>query len=143
MFDRLDRKVDVEVGPVQVVGALPLDVEDGAHRGLLKPGKCLEGNEQFTVVNHDPEPVLGNVGHFNLQECVYQALLMASACSSINVRALRGFSIAQTIILRHFNAGLQPEFRLAAVAVNVKKEWGDHRTSCNTTHEKPTGPIPH
>jgi hypothetical protein len=54
MFDRLEREIDIEFRPTQVVGAGPLDAGELPDRGVLKPGELLEGHEQVAIVNPQP-----------------------------------------------------------------------------------------
>jgi len=50
MLDRLYRQVDVQLGPVQMVGARSLYRRDFTNRGVLEPRELLERQKQFPLV---------------------------------------------------------------------------------------------
>jgi hypothetical protein len=57
MFDGVDGKIDVQIGPVQVVGTGQLDIRDFSNRRLPKPRKLVERHEQLAIADEQPEPV--------------------------------------------------------------------------------------
>ena len=57
MIDRIHCEVDVQIGPVEMVGLRLLDVEDGLDRGGLEPRKLLERQKQLAVIDQQPETV--------------------------------------------------------------------------------------
>ena len=65
MIDGLDRHVDIEIGPIQMVRMRQLDVAELADRNLSEPGEVLEGQEALLLPEQEPEPVLRNVGDLN------------------------------------------------------------------------------
>lgn len=65
MLDGVDREVYVEVWPVEVVGMWPFDVQDRGHGGGLEPWELLEGQEQLSLLQEEPEAVLRDVGHLS------------------------------------------------------------------------------
>src|SRR5579859_669909 len=65
--DRVDRQVDVEIGPVKMPWRRPLKPQNRLYRGSLEPGEVLERQEQLTAVEQQPEAVLGNVRDLNFR----------------------------------------------------------------------------
>ena len=65
MFDRLNRYVDVEVGPEQVVGAGQLHVGQLRDRRLAEPGKVSEWKEELPLLEQQPEAMPRNIRDFN------------------------------------------------------------------------------
>jgi len=61
MFYRLDREVDVEIRPVEMVRARKLDVHEFSDRHIAKPRELLERKKQFPLADEDPEAVPRNV----------------------------------------------------------------------------------
>jgi hypothetical protein len=57
MRERLNRYIDVEARPVQVLRARQLDPADLSDGSILEPGVVLERDEQFVIVHEQPEPV--------------------------------------------------------------------------------------
>jgi hypothetical protein len=57
MLDRVYMQIDVEVGPVQVIGLEALHIQDGANGRFLEPGKPVKGQEQFATIEEEPEAV--------------------------------------------------------------------------------------
>ena len=66
MLQRLDRKIDVEPGPMQMMRRWSLDVQEFADRGFSKPWKLFELDEQLISVEQEPKAVSGHVGDFNV-----------------------------------------------------------------------------
>ncbi len=60
-FDGFQGDVDIEVRPVQMVRTLLLDVDDLPDRRVPEPGELVEGNEEFAVVDEQPEAMRGDV----------------------------------------------------------------------------------
>jgi hypothetical protein len=65
MIDGLDRHVDIEIRPIQMMRMRQLDVAELADRNLSEPGEVLEGQEALLLPEQEPEPVLRNVGDLN------------------------------------------------------------------------------
>ena len=65
MVDRIDRNVDVEVGPVKMFAVEERHVLDLADGSFPKPGKCLEREEHLTIRKERPDPVLRDLRDFN------------------------------------------------------------------------------
>jgi len=57
MRDGLDVKIDVEVGPVEMMWLRTLDMEDRAHGCVLKPRELLECEEVLRFVQQQPKSV--------------------------------------------------------------------------------------
>jgi hypothetical protein len=57
MLDRVDREVNIEVGPVQVMGLWPLEVEDRFYRRFREPREFRERHEELAIVNEQPDAV--------------------------------------------------------------------------------------
>jgi hypothetical protein len=57
VLDRIHMKIDVEIGPVQMMGLEALHIQDGADGGPSKPRKPVEGQEQLTIVEEEPKAV--------------------------------------------------------------------------------------
>ena len=66
MFDGVDGQIDIEIRPVEVSRARPLEPKYGLDRSALEPWEVLEGKEQLVIVQQQPEPVLGDVRDLNL-----------------------------------------------------------------------------
>lgn len=66
MPNRLNGQVDVEIGPVQMVGRGKFDVQNLADRDIAKPRKFGERQKQFFIGQQQPEAMLRNIGYFNL-----------------------------------------------------------------------------
>ena len=58
-------QVYVHRRPVEVLGLWPLDVQDGTHGSVLKPGELLEGQEVLFFVEQQPDPIRSNTDHFS------------------------------------------------------------------------------
>lgn len=54
MREHLERQVNVERGPVEVVVAFELHVEHVLDGGMFEPREFLEGQEVFLVVDEQP-----------------------------------------------------------------------------------------
>jgi hypothetical protein len=67
VFDRVDGQIDVEVGPVKMVWLGPVESEDRLVWGALEPRVLIEGQEQLSLVEQQPEAVPGDVGYFSLR----------------------------------------------------------------------------
>lgn len=65
--DGVHRQVDVEVGPVEMVGREDLYVEELSDRGILEPGKVSEREEEFFISQQQPEAVRRNVRYLKLR----------------------------------------------------------------------------
>lgn len=65
VVDALDREVDVEIGPVEMMRVRKLNVAELANRHFAEPGEVVEGEEALAVVEQQPEAVLRDVGDFN------------------------------------------------------------------------------
>lgn len=63
--DGVNRKVNLQAGPLEVIGRWTLYVGDLLHRGLLEPGELLVGQQQLFVAKEHPEAVPRDVGDFN------------------------------------------------------------------------------
>lgn len=58
MTQRLDGKIDVQVGPVKMVWVRKLHVGQLPNRCILEPGKLGKWNEQLLISEQQPEAVL-------------------------------------------------------------------------------------
>jgi hypothetical protein len=47
MLDRFNRKIDVEIRPIEVMRTRKFDIAERTNGGLLKPWEVLEGQEVF------------------------------------------------------------------------------------------------
>jgi hypothetical protein len=65
VIDRLSRKVDIEVWPVEMISMWPFDVAEGCNRCVSKPRELPEWDEALTVVQEQPEAMPGNVSYLN------------------------------------------------------------------------------
>ena len=65
MLDGLERKVNIEVWPINVMGMKKLNIEKFADRHILEPRKVSEGQEQLPAPDQEPEAVLRHVSDFN------------------------------------------------------------------------------
>ena len=67
MFDGLHRKIDIELGPVEVVVLRPHNIEDLRYWRALEPREVLERQEQLSIVKEEPEALPRDVRNFNLR----------------------------------------------------------------------------
>jgi hypothetical protein len=65
VFDALERKIDVELRPVEMVCSRSLDAGKLRDGSVPEPRKVIEGKEMLPAVHEQPEPVLGNVRELN------------------------------------------------------------------------------
>lgn len=63
--DGLDCQIDIQLRPVEVIGRWQFDVENFSNCYVAKPGEFAERQEQFFILQQEPETMLGDVGHFN------------------------------------------------------------------------------
>jgi hypothetical protein len=70
MIERLEREVNVQGSPVQMVRAGPLDVAKLRDRGIAEPRKVVERNEPFALTGKQPEAVRRDVRHLNRRSVV-------------------------------------------------------------------------
>jgi hypothetical protein len=68
--DRVHGKVDVEVGPIEVMRLRSLHVKHSTDRGVAETRKLLEGKEDFPVAQQEPDSVSGDAGDFNVRSVV-------------------------------------------------------------------------
>lgn len=64
LYDRYCQ-INIQVGPMEVTGRGPLDIEDLADRSLFEPGELLARHEQLPVLRQEPYPGRGYVGNLN------------------------------------------------------------------------------
>ena len=67
MLDGLYRKVNVQIRPVQMMGMDKFDVHQLPDRGLMEPRELLKGDEQFSILDQEPEPVPRDIRDLNVQ----------------------------------------------------------------------------
>ena len=65
MRERLDVKIDVELGPIEVVWLRTLDMKDRAHGRVSEPREVPECQEVLGFVQQHPKAVRGNAEDFN------------------------------------------------------------------------------
>ena len=65
VFYRFYREVNIEIGPVKVVGVEQLDIQHLSDRHILKPRKMLERQKHLPLPHQEPETVLGNIRNLN------------------------------------------------------------------------------
>jgi hypothetical protein len=65
VLDRLRRKVDINIWPVEMARTWSLDVAQSRDRCVPEPRKLRERDETFPVVQEQPEAMPGDVGYFN------------------------------------------------------------------------------
>ena len=76
----LNREVDIQLGPVQMIWAWPLDFGQLLDGGLPEPWEVLEGQQQLLVAEQNPEPVLRDVGYFGSKVAVPGVLDFLDVC---------------------------------------------------------------
>lgn len=72
--DGVDRQVNVQRWPIEVVWGGVLDRGDLVHGGLLEPRELFEGEVQLFFTQQQPEAVLGDVRDFNRRSDVARHL---------------------------------------------------------------------
>ena len=65
MQDGIDSKIDIQFGPVQVIGPRALNVKNACHGRLAEPGELVEGQKHFAIPKEQPDTVRGDPGDFN------------------------------------------------------------------------------
>ena len=73
MSNGVDRKIHVEIRPVEVMGLRPFHSYDFCDRGIFKPGKVLERHKQFLIGQKQPEAMLRDVGYLASEVCLPSA----------------------------------------------------------------------
>jgi hypothetical protein len=64
-IEDFDRKIDIEIRPVQVFSVLQFDMENLIHRGLPEPGVIFIWKEILPVPDKEPKAELIYICHFN------------------------------------------------------------------------------
>jgi hypothetical protein len=65
MAYRLNRQVNIQIRPIQVVGARSKDVKDLLNCGCLEPRKLGIRKCKLLIVNKHPEAMAGNICDFS------------------------------------------------------------------------------
>jgi hypothetical protein len=65
LSQRIEREVDVEIGPVEMVFVEEFHREDLIERGLSEPRKTLIRQKVLSVVDQEPDSVSIDIGNFN------------------------------------------------------------------------------
>ena len=65
MLDGLDREVDVQVRPIQMMRARQLDVRDCPDRCVTKPRELFKRDEQLALAHEQPKSVNRDIRDFN------------------------------------------------------------------------------
>jgi hypothetical protein len=63
---RLECKVEVKVGPMNLVFAMKLDLEERLYGCFLESWELVEGEEKLFISDEQPKTVLRNNGDFRL-----------------------------------------------------------------------------
>lgn len=67
MVDRVNGQVNIQVGPIEMLGPRTMDIQNCFYGCSLEPRKILERQEVFVVVDQQPEAVLGDVSNVKLR----------------------------------------------------------------------------
>jgi len=59
-------KIDIELGPIEMILMENLDLKNVVERGLSKPRKIRIGQKILYVLDNDPNAELVDVGHFSV-----------------------------------------------------------------------------
>jgi len=62
---RFDGKIDIEIGPIQMMRRLKLNVEKLTYRRIPKPGKIVESQEDFVLLDQKPEAIFRDIRYLN------------------------------------------------------------------------------
>jgi hypothetical protein len=65
MAYRLNRQVNIQIRPIQVVGARSQDVKDLLNCGCLEPRKLGIRKYKLLIVNKHPDEMAGNIGDYS------------------------------------------------------------------------------
>jgi hypothetical protein len=65
VLDGCECKIDIEVGPSQVMGAGPFHGHNLPNRGVLEPWKLPERYEQLAILHAQPEAVRRDSTHLD------------------------------------------------------------------------------
>jgi len=60
-----DGEIDIEIGPVQVVRRLKLNVKKLAYGCISKPRKIFESKKDLLLLDQKPEAMFRDIGYFN------------------------------------------------------------------------------
>jgi len=74
VLDGLDRQVDVEIGPVEMLLGWYVNVEKVIDDRAPEPRKLLEWEKELSIAQENPEPVTGDVRHFSFQSAAANAV---------------------------------------------------------------------
>jgi hypothetical protein len=66
MIDRLCRDINVQIGPVEMMGRRPLDVQELCNRRTPEPREQLERQEHFSTRQQEPEALRRDVRDLNV-----------------------------------------------------------------------------
>jgi hypothetical protein len=58
MLDRGNGQVDIQLGPIEVLGSRSLEPKDRLNRSALEPGEILKGQKQLAAIQEQPETML-------------------------------------------------------------------------------------
>src|SRR5262249_37167164 len=70
MLDRINRQVDVEIGPVEMIRRQPVNTSELCNRRIAEPRELLEREKQLSLVEQQPEAVSRDVGYLNAQNAL-------------------------------------------------------------------------
>ncbi len=62
MIKGVERQIDIELRPIEMVGARETDVEDLLHRCVAEPRELIEGDEVLRAAHEQPETVARDIG---------------------------------------------------------------------------------
>lgn len=65
MIDRINSKIDIQVRPIEMIGAGSLDLCYFADRCVSKPRKYFKSYELLLIVEQQPKAKFGNIGDFS------------------------------------------------------------------------------
>ena len=66
VLDGIDGEVDIEIGPIQMIFAWPLELEHRFDRCIHEPGELIKGHEKLAVVDQQPDAVMKIVNYYSI-----------------------------------------------------------------------------
>src|SRR4030095_9334267 len=101
-----------------MVGMRKLYVQELSDSNVSEPRKLLERQEEFAAPEQKPEPMLRNVGYFNLRNALSK-LRRSHLCVPGSAECLFELTVSQSIVSSQFYLWFHPEIGLSGGAVNM------------------------
>ncbi len=121
--DRVDGKVDIQIRPVQMMWAWPLEQGQLADCGVREPWKLFESDEPFPVINQQPEAVGRHVRHLSPRNGRPKPSGFHPGSPELCVSRPQGAS-ASIVIVGEADLRPDPELRLTGCVLHMNMRPG-------------------